>query len=224
MRLINKYDLDEQTALSNLFAMTALALEENPRQDFLGEMFMTLNLGSHWHGQFFTPYHICELMSKMAMSDVGKYIEARGWVGISDPCCGAGALLIAARNEMERQGYGSTETLYIAQDIDRTAALMCYVQLSLLGCAGYVVVGNSLTSPVVRPAGSSLLIAPQPEQEIWLMPATILETWQARVQWDRFRLVLASVIDDHTADAPVPHREEATLPLNETGSGQLTLF
>lgn len=224
LRLINRYDSEEQTALSKLFAMMVLALEENPCQDFLGEMFMTFNLGSHWHGQFFTPYHICELMAKMTMSDAGKHIEARGWIGISDPCCGAGALLIAARNEMGRQGYGSTAALYIAQDIDRTAALMCYVQLSLLGCAGYVVVGDSLTSPIVSPTGTPLLIAPQPEQEIWFMPVTILETWQARVQWERLRLSLASVIGDHAADAPAPHREEATPPLNETGNGQLTLF
>lgn len=224
LRLIKKYDSEEQTALANLFAMTALALEENPCQDFLGEMFMALDLGSHWHGQFFTPYHICECMARMTMSEVGKHIEARGWVGVSDPCCGAGALLIGARNEMVRQGYGSTEALYIAQDIDRTAALMCYVQLSLLGCAGYVVVGNSLTTPVVSPTGSPLLIAPQPDQEIWFMPVTTLETWQARVRWERLRLALASVIDDHRAAAPVPHHEETALPLNETGNGQLTLF
>lgn len=38
--------------------------------------------------------------------------------------------------------------LVVAQDIDKTVALMCYIQLSLLGVAGYVKVGNSLTEPM----------------------------------------------------------------------------
>ena len=38
--------------------------------------------------------------------------------------------------------------LVVAQDIDETVALMCYIQLSLLGVAGYVKVGNSLTEPM----------------------------------------------------------------------------
>ena len=41
---------------AKLFAIVTMALENNPDQDFLGKLYMQLNLGSHWHGQFFTPY------------------------------------------------------------------------------------------------------------------------------------------------------------------------
>ena len=42
------------------------------------------------------------------------------------------------------QNYG----LFTGQDIDMTVGLMCYLQLSLLGCAGYVKIGNTLTDPM----------------------------------------------------------------------------
>ena len=38
--------------------------------------------------------------------------------------------------------------LVVGQDIDFTVAMMCYIQLSLLGVAGYIKVGNSLTEPM----------------------------------------------------------------------------
>lgn len=39
------------------------------------------------------------------------------------------------------------DVLFVAQDIDQTAALMCYIQLSLLGCPAVVIVGDSLAKP-----------------------------------------------------------------------------
>lgn len=37
--------------------------------------------------------------------------------------------------------------LFVAQDVDMIAALMCYIQLSLLGCSAVVKIGDSLTEP-----------------------------------------------------------------------------
>lgn len=42
------------------FAIVVEALEHNPDQDFLGKLYMSLELGNHWKGQFFTPYNVCE--------------------------------------------------------------------------------------------------------------------------------------------------------------------
>ena len=44
------------------FAIVVEALERNPDQDFLGKLYMSLELGNHWKGQFFTPYNVCECM------------------------------------------------------------------------------------------------------------------------------------------------------------------
>jgi len=190
LSIINRYPKKAQQIFPELLGKLVEALEEDPAQDFLGEMFMALELGSHWKGQFFTPYSISQVMAELTLDDRKRQIQERGWTRINDPCCGAGALLIAARNSMVRRGLGPRQVLYVAQDIDRTAALMCYLQLSLLGCAGYVVVGDTLMQPFVSPLGSPLLIAPTDGQEVWLMPALYDEVWVYRIQFEKLKLLM----------------------------------
>lgn len=153
LEIIKKYNKQDQELFPELAAQTVLALEENPEQDFLGSIFMSLNLGNEHNGQIFTPYHVCELMAEMTMDDTVKKVEQDGYISINDPCCGAGATLIAgihtARKQLEKVNLNyQNHLLVVAQDIDETVALMCYIQLSLLGVAGYVKVGNSLTEPM----------------------------------------------------------------------------
>ena len=179
-----------------------MLFRSEPDQDFLGEMFMGLNLGSHWKGQFFTPYNVCRMMAEMQADGIEERVQRQGWISVNDPCCGAGALLIAFRNAMVRRKLGPDTALYVAQDIDRTAALMCYLQLSLLGCAGYVVVADSLLHPTVGPGGTPLLISPTPEQEVWLMPALYGAAWAARIQWERVKLALESLEVMQSGPAP----------------------
>ena len=238
LQTIKQYKETEQKVFPELFALMIEALEANPEQDFLGEIFMGLNLGNHWKGQFFTPYNVCKMMAEITVTDLEARIEKKGWVGIHDPCCGAGALLIAARNTMVRQKLGPRTALYVAQDVDRTAALMCYIQLSLLGCAGYVVVGDSLLNPVAGPVGSPLLISPMSGQEVWPMPALYDEVWAGRIQWERMRLALGRLGIMESPPEPEQPEPEVTptplksaqvpkpdpLPLNEGVGGQLTLF
>lgn len=231
VRRYSKSDLD---IFSKLFAVTMEALEDDPNQDFLGEMFMGLNLSSHWKGQFFTPYNVCRMTAEMQIDGIEAHIERQGWVGINDPCCGAGALLVAARNALVRRKLGPTQALFVAQDIDRTAALMCYVQLSLLGCAGYVVVADSIRYPITGPRKSPLLISPMPEQEVWLMPAFYNETWVGRIQCERMMLLLEQLAEavrtpqkpepDETPQDPEEHTQLVTPALNEQSGGQFTLF
>ena len=92
-------------------------------------------------------------MSDMTLYGLENEIEQRGYFAINDPACGAGATLIASANVSKNilqkvgknfQNYG----LFTGQDIDMTVGLMCYLQLSLLGCAGYVKIGNTLTDPM----------------------------------------------------------------------------
>lgn len=153
LKIIKKYNKQEQKLFPELAAHTVLALEDNPEQDFLGGIFMELNLGSGKNGQFFTPYHVCDLMSKIAMDDISKDIEQKGYITIHDPCCGAGATLIAgvheAKRQLEKKNLNfQNHVLVVAQDIDEVVALMCYIQLSLLGVAAYIKVGNTFTEPI----------------------------------------------------------------------------
>lgn len=219
LSIINSYKKQEGEKFPELLAIMAKALEENPEQDFLGELFMRLELGNHWKGQFFTPYHIGHFMAISSLETVDIAAEKKGYVGILDPCCGAGVLLIAARNALASKNIGFMQALYVAQDIDVTAALMCYIQLSLLGCAGYVVVGDSLSNPIVC-AGSGVLPVLQEGQDIWFTPMFYSEVWRGRRMAAKMDLLLRSA-KPMPAETPTQKPAES---LSETKTGQLTLF
>ena len=51
--IVKKYNKDEQETITKIFTSIIMALEENPNQDLLGEMYMAFDLGSKEHGQFF---------------------------------------------------------------------------------------------------------------------------------------------------------------------------
>ena len=135
----------------------------HPEQDFLGDIFSALNLHDEWRGQFFTPYDISKMMAKMILPDKEN---AEGWakpVTVYDPCCGAGCLLIACANVARSYGVNyQQKIMFYAQDIDRITALMCYVQLSILGCKALVKVGNSLAEPLTEnmPLDESVWLTP----------------------------------------------------------------
>lgn len=160
---------------AELLGVIVKTFEENPSQDFLGGLFIKLGLNNHWRGQFFTPYHICEFMAQIALMDANEEIASKGYVLICDCACGAGAMLIAAANvlRVNKINY-QTQALFVAQDIDRIAGLMCYIQLSLLGCPGYVVIGDSITNPVV---GEPLMPLEMPGQELWCTPMFFSPDW-----------------------------------------------
>lgn len=65
---------------SEMFALITMALDENPEQDFLGNIFMRLDLGSNWHGQFFTPYSVCQFMSELNVDAAQRQIEEKGYI------------------------------------------------------------------------------------------------------------------------------------------------
>ena len=162
---------------AKMLAIIVEALERNPEQDFLGAMYMQLNLGNHWKGQFFTPYCVCKMMSEITCEDVDKHIEKQGYLSICDPTCGAGATLIAAANTLKKCKHNfQNHVVFVGQDIDRVTGMMCYIQLSLLGCAGYVCIANTLTNPLTGPV---LFPNEKEGQELWYMP---MWTWRRLFQ------------------------------------------
>lgn len=176
MKTIKRYNKQEQTLFPELFANMVMSLDSNLEQDFLGSLFMELNLGNDAKGQIFTPYHVCQLMADIAMDDVSKQVKDKGYFTINDPCCGAGATLIAgihtARKALEKDNLNfQNHILVVAQDIDFTVALMCYIQLSLLGVAGYVKIGNSLTEPMTT--NDSM-------ENYWFTPMYFSNVWAMR--------------------------------------------
>jgi Type I restriction-modification system methyltransferase subunit len=164
---------------AQMFGIVTMALEEDPHQDLLGQLYMSLNLGSHWHGQFFTPYHVSELMAKMSIGEGCKReIAEKGYASVCDPCVGAGAMLIASAQAFRECGVDyQTDVLFVGQDIDPVVAKMAYIQLSLLGCPGYIIVGDSLLDP---PTGHVLFPEDGEGREVWITPMFMHQIWEMR--------------------------------------------
>lgn len=58
-----KYSESELGVFAQMLKEAIEEIERNPEQDLLGELFMALGLSNEWKGQFFTPYHICQMMA-----------------------------------------------------------------------------------------------------------------------------------------------------------------
>ena len=145
---IKRYNKTEQQVFPILFAETVLELERNPDQDFLGKMFMQLELGNHWKGQFSHRTIFCHLMAQLNLDEQKENLERKGWISVCDCCCGAGAMLIAFANACRQEGINyQQDVLFVAQDIDPTAAYMVISSFPFAGMSRYAKIGNALSEP-----------------------------------------------------------------------------
>ncbi|MFN1131277.1 N-6 DNA methylase [Lelliottia nimipressuralis] len=145
-----KYGESDISNLHELFGLMVCALEAK-FHDFLGAIFMELELGDDRNGQYFTPYNVQSLMAKMLMPDVEQTIRREGFVTVSDPASGAGGMIVAYAEFLLEAGYNPSEQMFgSCIDIDPIAADMAFIQLSLLGIPAEVVTGNTLTMQLNR--------------------------------------------------------------------------
>ena len=136
--------------MQEMFCLMVCALEAK-FHDFLGAIFMELELGDNFRGQYFTPYSVQCLMARMLMPGVRDTIRREGIATVSDPACGAAGMLIAyAECLLEADINPSMHMFGSCIDIDPVAADMAFIQLSLLGIAAEVVTGNTLTMQIRR--------------------------------------------------------------------------
>lgn len=189
LQIAGKYTAAELDVFARIFAEVVHGLESNPNQDFLGEMYMNLDMGNEHAGQFFTPYSVCEAMASLTeKNNIQGRIERDHWISCMDCACGAGALLVAFANECLAQKVNyQTSVLFVAQDIDYTVGCMCYVALSLLGCAGYVKIANSITDPTTSIDSRGLI--PVDKGDIWYTPMYFSQVWQWRQLFSRMDLM-----------------------------------
>ncbi len=166
LKLISSYEKPDQLAFPKLLGLLVQALDFEPR-DVLGTLFMDLELGSRDKGQFFTPFHISEFMAEIVHGEELKSIE-KPFVTLSEPSCGAGGMVLAFVKIMLKNGHNPADRLW-AQciDVDRLAALMCYVQLALWNVPAEVLVGNTLSLQI---------------REVWHTPQHFLGFWEFRLR------------------------------------------
>lgn len=144
LNTVKHYTKEQAEELSKLLAFLVMALEEK-HQDFLGQVYMQLNLGNVATGQFFTPYHVSKMMSEICFTDIEKQLEEKDFITLAEPCCGSGGMIIAYAETLKEQGYNYQNQLFVeAIDIDEMCFMMAYIQLSLYGIPARVMLGDSL--------------------------------------------------------------------------------
>jgi type I restriction-modification system DNA methylase subunit len=175
MDIAHKYTKGEMEVFPQILGEIIMQLEENPEQDLLGDLYMHLDLGSHWHGQFFTPYNICAAMAQMQLGQQEYTLENVEPITVCDCACGGGALLIAMAHEFRKaiKHTGLNAQHYIclyAQDLSQVSAMMCYVQLSLQGFAAKIKLGDTLRNPITdSDNGSDIWYTPMWFSDVWVM-------------------------------------------------------
>jgi len=168
MQIIKAYTPEELAEFPLMLGHLTMALECGI-DDVLGEVFMELELGNKWHGQFFTPYEICQVMARLNVGEeMARAIDQRGFVTAMEPACGGGAMLLALADEMGKAGFNYQQQLHVtAIDLDIKAVHMAYVQFSLLHIPAIVIHGNSLMLE---------------ERSHWRTPAHVMGAWDWKLR------------------------------------------
>ncbi|MBO9457403.1 N-6 DNA methylase [Paracoccus sp. R12_1] len=128
--------------------MMALALQTIAAGgvDFFGQVAAEIGALDARMGQFFTPYEVSRMMAEMILGDVSAQIEAQGFITISEPAAGAGGMVLAVADVIERQGFDPARHIWVeAVELSRATFHMAYVQIAARGVAGRVINGNSLS-------------------------------------------------------------------------------
>ncbi|MDP2129244.1 MAG: N-6 DNA methylase [Pseudohongiella sp.] len=167
MEAIKRYNKTELTLFAQLLAIVVDALTDE-MQDFLGGVFMELELGNHWRGQFFTPYHMGRMMAELTYgTDLPDAFKATDFITLSDPACGAGCMVVAFAETMLSKKINYQQHMHATCiDIDETAAFMAYIQLSLLHVPATILIGNTLSMEI---------------RDTYYTPAHVLGGWTFRL-------------------------------------------
>lgn len=137
--IAKKYSEDDFFTLGCMLGRLSFLLE-NGLDDYLGKIYMELSTGNSHTGQFFTPFHVCEMMAGIALANYNGGIEY-----LNEPSSGGGANILAYAKVMKAKGYNYQQLLEVkAQDLDYKCVYMTYLQLSLAGVNAEVIQGNSL--------------------------------------------------------------------------------
>lgn len=143
-----RYKDEDMRRFSELLAELRMGLQSG-FSDFLGDVFMQLELGNQARGQVFTPYHLSQLTCRFGIGDVYALLERQPFVLITDSAAGAASMPIAFAEALHDAGYDHSERMWAqCTDIDDRCAKMSYLQLALLGVPAEVVVGDSLRMTV----------------------------------------------------------------------------
>lgn len=127
-------------------ALACAALEiSNNGVDFLGPLFMEI-AGSPELGQFFTPWDVTRLMSKLVARDWKKALGDKPYLTVHEPACGVGGMALGMAMDIRDAGLDlARQVHFVLVDIDINCVRAAYIQSCLAGMSASVVHGNSIT-------------------------------------------------------------------------------
>lgn len=184
MEIVGKYKKEEVYEFPKLLGMLVNHMEEAPR-DVLGEIFHALELHNERKGQFFTPYPICRMMAKMVIAEsYDDIISKYGFITLSEPACGTGAMVIATAHELKDRNINYQQVIHTtATDIDPMCVHAAYVQFSLLHIPAVVVHGDTLRME---------------EWGHWYTPAHVIGNWDHKLKFKQQYKLMKGIIDEIT--------------------------
>jgi hypothetical protein len=142
-KIAKSYSKNQLEKFSHLLTLVIDALTRN-ECDFLGSVFIKLDLSSKARGQYFTPHSISKVISNLTIID--NEFEPGKIISVYDPCCGSGGMLIESAFNLKSKGCNyQHDALFIAEDIDASCCYITFIQLSLFGMPAIVRCGNSLS-------------------------------------------------------------------------------
>lgn len=149
MACVDRYrDKDEVRKMRELLEISVAAIAPGGR-DFLGEVAGEIGALDAGLGQFFTPYDVSRLIAEMSLADAGAIIRERGFITMQEPAAGAGGMVIAAADAIEKLGFDPRSCLWFeATEINRGTFHMLHVQTAYRGLAGKNYHGNTLSLEV----------------------------------------------------------------------------
>ncbi|CAD5731204.1 Uncharacterised protein [Escherichia coli] len=116
------------------------------------------------------------MMAQMQLGNVKALFDNKPFITLREPACGAGSMVLAVADTLNRSGYPAYRRMWVsATDIDPLAAGMAYIQLSLCGVAGEVVIGNSLCNE---------------RRRVLLTPGHYLGNWSYRLRQSQEQIVV----------------------------------
>lgn len=213
LSIVKRYTKEELEMFAQMLADLVNSLEvqaQDAPADILGPVFHELELHNKWHGQFFSPQHICDLMGAVtcpADKEAAKAeIERIGHYEICEPCAGSGAMIFGFARAMKGIDLNYCSDMCVtATDIDIKCVHMAYIQLSLYGIPAVVIHGNTLTLE---------------EWSHWYTPVYVMNLWDIRRNMRRGQSAL-TVPANETVKAPVANNERK-YAVKE--NGQLSMF
>ena len=145
MAVVKRNKVEDVRAMPELLGIATLAVQEGGC-DFLGQVIVELELSNEHMGQFFTPYDVSRMMAEMILGDAGALIREKGFITLAEPASGAGGMIVAAADVIEKQGFDVGRQLYVdATDISPMCFKMTYLQASPRGIPATIRRGNSLS-------------------------------------------------------------------------------